>query len=336
MAITKHALIRYQTLDRCFRNPGRRYYITDLLEACNQAIKDLEPGSKGIQKRQLYDDIRFMESSQGWHIPLERIKDGRKTYLRYEDSSFSINNQPINELEADQLKSAMLVLNRFKGLPQFEWINELLPKLDQTFKLSSTSDTIIGFDSNEFLKGTEHLSPLFNAILYKQTLAITYKSFKSETDSLLVFSPYHLKQHNNRWFLFGSTAEYESLTNLALDRIKNIEHSTAEFKENTTFDFEGYFEDIIGVSKPLDGILTKITLQANSSLAPYIKTKPLHGSQKSVSETDGNFRFTIEVVPNYELEKMLLSFGEELTIIAPPDFKEKVKKRVLASLDTFD
>lgn len=179
MAITKHALIRYQTLDRCFRNPGRRYYIADLLEACNEAIKDLEPDSKGIRKRQLYDDIRFMESSQGWHIPLERIKDGRKTYLRYEDTSFSINNQPINELEAEQLKSAMLVLNRFKGLPQFEWINELLPKLDQTFQLSNQSDTIISFDSNEFLKGTEHLSPLFNAILYKQTLAITYKLYIS-------------------------------------------------------------------------------------------------------------------------------------------------------------
>ena len=67
MAITKHALIRYHTLDRCFRNPGRRYYITDLLEACNEAINELEPNSKGIQKRQLYDDILFMESSQGWH-----------------------------------------------------------------------------------------------------------------------------------------------------------------------------------------------------------------------------------------------------------------------------
>lgn len=69
-----------------------------------------------------------MESSQGWNIPLERIKDGRKKIFRYKDLAFSINNQPLNELEAEQLKSAMFVLKRFKGLPQFKWINELLPK----------------------------------------------------------------------------------------------------------------------------------------------------------------------------------------------------------------
>ncbi len=336
MAITKHALIRYHTLDRCFRNPGRRYYISDLLQACNDAILELEPDSKGIQRRQLYNDILFMESAQGWHIPLERIRDGRRTYLRYEDTSFSINNQPINELEAEQLKSAMLVLNRFKGLPQFEWINELLPKLDQTFQLSNQSDTIISFDSNEYLKGTEHLSPLFNAILYKQTLVITYKSFKSEKDTYLTFYPYHLKQHNNRWFLFGKSGDYENLTNLALDRIKEIETVGTEFIANAVIDFEEYFEDIIGVSKPDGGTLTKITLEANISLAPYIKTKPLHGSQRTVLDNNHGLIITIEVIPNYELEKMLLSFGEDMKILAPNEFKQKMKSRVAQNLNNFD
>lgn len=336
MAITKHALIRYQTLDRCFRNPARKYYIMDLLDACNEAIKELEPDSNGIQKRQLYDDIRFMESSQGWSIPLERTRDGQKTFLRYEDCNFSINNQPINELEAEQLKSAMLVLNRFRGLPQFEWVNELLPKLDQTFQLSHQSDTIISFDSNEFLKGTEHLSPLFNAILYKQTLAITYKSFKSEKDTLLTFYPYHLKQHNNRWFLFGKSGDYENLTNLALDRIKEIETVGTDFIANEAIDFEEYFEDIIGVSKPEGATLTKIKLEANISLAPYIKTKPLHGSQRTVVDNDQGFIFTIEVIPNYELEKMLLSFGEDMKVLAPNEFRQKMKTRIAQSLTNFD
>ena len=33
MGITKNATIRYQTLDRCFKNPGKRYYIEDLLDS---------------------------------------------------------------------------------------------------------------------------------------------------------------------------------------------------------------------------------------------------------------------------------------------------------------
>jgi hypothetical protein len=40
MATNKHASIRYQTLNNCFRNPGRNYYIEDLIKACNDAIYD--------------------------------------------------------------------------------------------------------------------------------------------------------------------------------------------------------------------------------------------------------------------------------------------------------
>ncbi|MFD0796275.1 helix-turn-helix transcriptional regulator [Maribacter chungangensis] len=336
MAIIKNAIIRYQALDRCFRNPGRRFYIDDLLEICNEAISELDPNSSGIKRRQLYDDITFMESSQGWNIPLERIKDGRKKYFRYEDLSFSINNQPINDLEAEQLKSAMMVLRRFKGMPQFEWINELLPKLDDTFKLSNHSDNIISFDRNEFLKGTEHLTPLFNAILYKQTLQITYQSFKSDTEQKIVFHPYHLKNYNNRWFLFGKSGSYENLTNLALDRIKDIKNSETQYLESSAIDFDEYFEDIIGVSKLLEEKPIKIELQATQKLAPYIKTKPLHGSQKTIIDSEDGYRFSIEVIPNFELEQLLLSYGEAIKILGPSNFKEKMKLRVITQLENFD
>ncbi|WP_238567136.1 hypothetical protein [Jejuia pallidilutea] len=50
MSTNKHAIIRYQTLDKCFRNTGKRYYIEDLLEACNTAIFEFDPNSEGIKK----------------------------------------------------------------------------------------------------------------------------------------------------------------------------------------------------------------------------------------------------------------------------------------------
>ncbi len=335
MGITKNAIIRYQTLDRCFRNPGRRYSIEDLLEACNNALYDFDSKSEGIKKRQLYDDIRFMESPQGFDISLERIKEGRNVYFRYEDLNFSINNQPINELEAEQLKSAMLVLSRFKGLPQFEWVNEIIPKLDQSFKLSNQSQEIISFDSNEFLKGAEYISPLFNAILYSKTLKITYQSFKSVDSQTITFHPYHLKQYNNRWFLFGKNNNYNNLTNLALDRIQNITETNQEFIPNTTINFQEYFDDFIGVSKTENVELTKIILLAKPGLAPYIKTKPIHGSQRKITDDEKGYIFSIEVITNYELEKLILSFGEDLRIVEPEGFKQQIKNRITNNLNNY-
>jgi len=336
MGITKNALIRYQALDRCFSNLGKRFSINDLLKACNKALYDFDAKSEGIKKRQLYDDIRFMESPQGFNIPLERNKEGRNVYYRYEDLNFSINNQPINELEAEQLKSAMLVLSRFKGLPQFKWVNELIPKLDQTFKLSNQSEEIISFDSNEFLQGSEYIAPLFNAILYKQTLNITYQSFKSAKAQNFIFHPYHLKQFNNRWFLFGKNNDFNNLTNLALDRIQSVNDCNIKYIPNTTINFQEYFDDFIGVSKTENSPLKKIVLLAKPSLAPYIKTKPLHGSQRQILEDDKGFKFSIEVMPNFELEKMLLSFGEGITVIEPEEFRDKIKNRIATNLNNYN
>ena len=291
MAITKNALTRYHTLDRCFANPGRRYRIEDLLEACNLALIDLDNDTNGIKKRQLYDDIRYMESEQGWSIDLKKSKSGRAVYYSYVDMSFSIRNQPVNEMEANQIKSAMQVLRRFKGMPQFNWIEELLPKLDQSFGLTSDTDNIMSFDTNEYLKGITFLSELFNAIVYKKALEISYKSFKSEIPISISFHPYHLKQYNKRWFLFGKNPNYEGITNLALDRIETIALSDTAYIPNTAIAFDNYFEDVIGVTVPENQDLLKIEFLVSKSLAPYITTKPIHESQSPLRECEQGYTF---------------------------------------------
>jgi hypothetical protein len=74
MATNKHATIRYHALDKCFSNFNRRYFIEDLIEACNNELIEFCGISDGIKLRQIFDDIRFMESEQGWNIPLKDIK----------------------------------------------------------------------------------------------------------------------------------------------------------------------------------------------------------------------------------------------------------------------
>src|SRR5574344_982066 len=240
MPTTKNATIRYQALDRCLRNPGRRYNIEDLVEACNDALTDFDPCCTGVKKRQVYDDIRFMQDSQGFNAPIETSKDGRVAYYRYDDPNFSINNQPLNQHEAQQLKEALQTLSRFKGMPQFEWIEEIKARLEQSFNLKS-QENIISFEENEFLKGREFIGDLYNAIINKQTLLIQYKPFKAEENIQFEIHPYHLKQFNNRWFLFGWNEMESHISNIALDRIASISNSNSRYKPNTEFDFQEFF-----------------------------------------------------------------------------------------------
>lgn len=335
MATNKHATIRYQTLDKCFRNPGRTYYIDDLIDACNDAIYDYSGIEDGVKRRQVLDDIRFMESEQGWNIPLEHIRDGHKVYFRYEDMSFSINNQPLNETEENQLKEALLTLSRFKGMPQFEWVDEITARLDSGLGLSKTSQQIIEFEQNDFLQGLEFITPLYNAILYKKVLNVSYKSFKRDNNQSISFHPYYLKQYKNRWFVFGLNEEFGQITNLALDRIVGIEDTKKVFTPNTTIDFSEYFEDVIGVTLDKDAKLEKIQLKISNELYPYIQTKPLHGSQKIKEKGETFVLIELELIPNYELESLILSFGDGIEVLSPEALRNKIKNRVQVSLNNY-
>lgn len=327
MATNKHATIRYQALDRCFRNPGRRYYINDLIEACNRAIYEHAGIEDGVKRRQVLEDIKFMESEQGWNVPLSHIRDRHQVYFRYEDLSFSINNQPLNETEEKQLREALLTLSRFKGMPQFEWIGEITARLDAGLGLSKPGEQIIEFEQNDYLKGLEHITPLYNAILYKQVLQVHYKSFRREAAQEITFHPYYLKQYKNRWFVFGLNAGLDMITNLALDRIISLVEVKDTYRENKDIDFKEYFEDVVGVTIENGKQPEKIVLKISNSLYPYIETKPMHGSQTLKGKQEDSTLIELELIPNYELESLILSYGEGIEVLSPETLRERIKNK---------
>ncbi|MAN60073.1 MAG: WYL domain-containing protein [Flavobacteriaceae bacterium] len=331
MSVNKNALIRYQILDRCFRNPGRMYFWEDLLKECNNALVEFDPNNQGIQRRQLFDDIRFMESDQGWSIPLDRIRHGRKVYYRYEDLSFSISNQPLNDSEAEQIKSALQIFSRFSGTPQFEWVNEMIPMLESKFGLIERKNEVISFESNIDLKGLHFLTPLFNAIINERVLSVIYKDFKSSEPYEITFHPYFLKQYNNRWFAFGLNSDNQVPNwNLALDRIESLSETTLKYKPPET-DWEEYFFDLVGVTRPEGVELQEVVLKFSPEVAPYVITKPLHPSQKHKNDPTG-LQVRIKVLPNFELERLVLSFGEQVKVISPQDFKERISQRLISAV----
>ncbi len=329
MSTNKYALIRYKVLDKCFRNPGKRYFIDDLISECEATLSEIDPNSNGISRRQIFDDISFMESPDGWSIELDRHRDMKKVYYRYSDISFSINNMPLNEVEINQLKSAIDILSQFDGMPQFNWINEMLPKLQQGITTETASTKIMEFDSNPYLKGIEFLGILHNAIFYKKVLAIKYQSFNHENSIDLVIHPYFLKQYNNRWFLFGHNPQNNKDDwNLALDRMIKIEEIQTSYKENV-IEWNEYFEDIIGVTKPENSTIENIILHFKGITGKYIETKPIHGSQKDKWLDNDTLEVSLELIINYEFHRLILSYAENVIVIKPKSLINDIKKRVL-------
>jgi predicted DNA-binding transcriptional regulator YafY len=307
----------------------------NILDEVNRQL-DLE-GFPSIQKTTIFEDLKDLEF-RVYKAPIERIQgaDRRKFFLRYSDPDFSISNQPLNEAEAEQIRSSIQVLSRFRGLPQFDWIQEMVPKLQSNLGLVTGGKDIISFESNPEYSGAGHIRDFFNAILHRRVLLVTYQDFNSEKPYVREFHPYHLKQYNARWFVFGHDPLWtkSDFINLALDRVKDLQETDLACKDTET-DWDEYFHDIVGVTHTQGKLVNIHITILDKQQAEYIRTKPMHHSQKPIRKTkNGHYTTSIRVKPNYELRKMLLSFGEKIVVTAPDDLKLLIRDhaRNMASL----
>ena len=325
MATNKHATIRYHALDQCFSNFGRKYFLEDLIVACNEAIYEFSGVEDGVKRRQIFEDIKFMESEQGWSIPLQRLRDGKKVYYRYSDKSFSIKRNGINQAEMQQLKETLTILTRFEGMPQFGWLEEMRVRLENTFGLKENLEVFVGFEQNPFLKGLEHFSGIFAAIQNKTPLLLNYQGYKQPKPIEVILHPWYLKQYNTRWFLLGFNEEFNDITNLALDRILSYEKLEIDYKSNENINFDEYFEDVIGVTIKNDSPTEKIILKINRDVWPYIESKPLHGSQKLKSRTNENVLIELNVQRNHELVSKLFSYLDAIEVLEPEVLRTQFK-----------
>ena len=336
MPTNKNAAIRYQTLDKCFRDRRHRYYMEDLIDKCEEAIYYYN-GVGGVSRRQIFEDIKFMESETGWSVPLERKQDGRRVYYRYRDPDFTINAQPLTEEETRQLRSVIITLRRFRGLPSNAWVDEVISNLEWRFGLRGNQENMIGFEQNPYLRGLNLLPDIIDAATSHQAVRITYRNYKNcDEEYTVVVHPWYIKQYNNRWFLMAYDAEADRISNYALDRIQNfnVEEDVA-YIPNKEVDFEHYFDDVFGVTiPPSDVEKIKVLLQFSKKQYPYIVSKPLHHSQEIVDAE--NRILTVEVRPTYEFTQLILSFGFDVKVLGPEPFKQEILANLRRNLQNYN
>ena len=123
MPANKNALIRYKTIDNCLRNRYRRWTLDDLVEACSEALYDMEGIKKGVCTRTVQMDIQMMRSDKlGYNAPIE-VYD--RIYYRYADPGYSITEMPLSMEDCKLIKKAIDLLENCGKNDNRETINVL-------------------------------------------------------------------------------------------------------------------------------------------------------------------------------------------------------------------
>jgi predicted DNA-binding transcriptional regulator YafY len=326
MPVNRNALIRYRTIDKCLQNRRRKWTIDDLIAACSEALNEYGGADKDVSMRTIRLDLNAMRSDQlGYNAP---IIVSNKKYYSYEDPDYSITNIPLTSQDLGILQEVSNLLRQFKGFSHFNDVNEMVHKLeDKIYSEQHHQSPVIDFEKNELLTGIQWLDTLHKAIISKTTLLITYQSFKARKASEKTCYPYLLKEYRNRWFILCRVKKAGEILTLALDRIQSVTALPEEkFVQDKKFDPYTYFKDIIGVTRNAAEKPTHIEFFANRVHAPYILTKPLHNSQQVVEQQSNGTIFSIDVIPNFELERVLLGFGDGLRVISPNSLVKAMRR----------
>lgn len=335
MAVNKLALIRYKTIDDCLRNRFRKWSLDDIIEKVAEVLYDREGITTGVSRRTIQADIQIMRSDKlGYNAPII-VTD--KKYYSYDDREYSITKAPINNADVEKMKEIVGVLKQFNGFSYFDEMSDMIAKLENNlYKSTQQSCNCIQFESNKQLKGLQYITPLYQAILNERALLIEYKSFKAREAQQNIYFPYLLKEYRNRWFVICKPKKGATLVTLALDRIIEFQELPNEkFVAHKGVDFDTYYSDLLGVTKSEKDRAHKVILEIDKYNAPYVLTKPIHHTQTVVSEKEDSIIIRIDVVPNFELEREILGFGECMKVLGPRFLASRIKKRLQKNVEQY-
>lgn len=204
--------------------------------------------------------------------------------------------------------------------------------INETLLKSPGNLDYIDFDRSGQYINDDIIGKVLKSVLERTIIKFRHQSYWNVEAKETELEPHLLKQYQNRWYVFGTVSSGE-FRSFALDRILELEMSTQVFRRKMKNPKKS-FDDIIGLVYSVSEV-ENVILSFDSFQGKYIKSQPLHISQKILIDTDSELRISIRVRPNYELEEQILKHGEKVKVIEPEWLKFNIRNRLIIALEKY-
>nr|WP_255578573.1 WYL domain-containing protein [Chitinophaga sp. sic0106] len=260
-----------------------------------------------------------------------------KTY-RYADENYSISQLPIEEADLQGLEIAIGILEQFRSLPVVQQFEDSILKIAASLKINREAlqnQGLIKFARTTQYKGAEHIPFIVDAIKNLEIIRVAYQSFERDEPKEHWVEPYHLREYQHRFYLIGKSQQTRggAVLTFALDRVVEIWPTMKHFDQKN-FDDASYFKHAIGITVS-DGDPEEVLLSFTPRQAKYIKSQPIHASQKVLKDTDKECHISLQVVVNPELIMTLLSYGANVKVLQPQSLAGKMKEEATQMLKNY-
>ena len=173
--------------------------------------------------------------------------------------------------------------------------------------------------------GTEHIHGIIHAIQNLYLLQFTHQKHWEDFSTQREVKPIAIKESQQRWYLVALDKKNETVKTFGLDRISNLKITDTKFKP-VAYNVETEFQHAFGVETY--EAAKKVILEFSKQQGNYIKTFPLHKSQRIVKETEDAVSIEIFIHTTNDIKMELLKYGSNVKVIAPISLQNDIKNRI--------
>ena len=168
-----------------------------------------------------------------------------------------------------------------------------------------------------------------------RVINIEYKAFKNPTGFKIPVEPYCVKLYENRWYMLGHNISKDAIRLYGLDRIESMEITEQQYKLPKDFSASEYFSNYFGIVVDDKVKPARIIIRSNADHTPYLKSLPLHHSQKLIEENGKYAEFELYLAPTYDFVMKLLQAGAMIEVVSPPHLRETMKGWISEMYDLY-
>lgn len=332
MPKTKNAYVRYLIIHSQIKRNRYRYGFPTLADL----REELEFQGYGVSSSTIEKDLSFLKYERGAPIEYDRIQ---RCYRYAEDWEFDI---PLSPDDVRMIRMLVHKLEIFGEAEEFRMLQESIDRLTNQFDLmdqypNDKIDKYILFEYTKGFSGKHMLSQIYEAIFDRKEICFTHCRFESDQPTRRVLQPYILKEHRNRWYVIGKEDGVPKI--FGLDRISSLEVTDTVFIQDPAF-----YDEIFRVLYDSVGVFAfgvkseDVVLRFTGDEAPYIRSLPLHRSQKIIDDslTEGlTVEIHVKVTPEF-IKDCILRFGDSVRVVSPVHLADNVRDIHAKALERYE
>lgn len=177
---------------------------------------------------------------------------------------------------------------------------------------------------DEVPSGRLYLDDLLAAIRDENVVRLSYCNFSGRGYDGLDAEPLCVKLFKRRWYVLTRLTDNGKLRIFALDRITSLEKTKRKYIYPSDFSPTEFFAPYFGIIALTGDKPEIIRLRIFDELRGYLKTLPIHHSQRIVEEADNHMDITVKVAPTFDFVQELLLHREQLEVMTPESLRKEI------------